>query len=121
MTQGQSYITDLFSIFPSGAICYIQAPDLNNPEILNLMLPTTFEYYKELKLTELNKEKLMAAVVKENIESDFQSIEIRVDDKLLFAGYDGMEYGIISKTLELPVWFIEKYANSEMYSISKEW
>lgn len=121
MTETQSYTIDIFNILPNEASCFIQAPNLEDPEILMLMLPTQFEYYKEIKLTDSNKKKIIEKVTTQNIEEDFQSIEIRHKNQLLFEGYDGMEYGTISKAFKLPIWFIEKYIKSEMCGVSKEW
>jgi len=121
MTETQSYIIDIIRILPNEASCFIQAPNLSNSEILTLMSPTKFEYYKEIKLTEANKKKMIENIMTKNIEEDFQSIEIKYKNQLLFEGYDGMEYGIISKTFELPIWFVDKYIKNDMCSISKEW
>jgi hypothetical protein len=121
MTETQSYTIDLLNILPKEVSCFIQAPNLNNSEILDLMLPTKFEYYKEIKLTESNKKKVIEKIVTENVEEDFQSMEIRYNGQLLFEGYDGMGYGIISKTFKLPVWFIDKYIMNDICSVSKEW
>ena len=82
---------------------------------------TQFEYYKEIKLTESNKLKLAEIIEGLNIEDDFQSLEIRYNNQLLFEGYDGMEYGTISKTYNLPIWFIDKYIKNDMCIVSSEW
>lgn len=55
MTEAQSYIIDIIKIIPNEATCFIQAPNLDDPEILALMQSTDFEYYKQIKLTEQNK------------------------------------------------------------------
>lgn len=121
MTESQSYTIDILKILPNEASCFIQAPNLEDSEILTLMQDTQFEYYKVIKLTDANKKKLIEKVAAQNIIEDFQSLEIRYNNQLLFEGYDSMEYGTISKTVELPIWFIDKYLKREMFTVSKDW
>ncbi len=121
MTVTQSYTIDIIKLVPDDSICYIQAPSNDNSQFLNLMKPSQFEYYLQIVLTPANKELLTKVIANDNVEEYFQSIEIRHNNQLLFEGYDGMEYGTVSKNLKLPVEFIEKYIGEEMYIVSKEW
>jgi hypothetical protein len=90
-------------------------------QFLELMQPTQFEYYKKIVLGEANKKKLLMEIKNHNIEEDFQSIEIRINNQILFEGYDCMEYGMVSKNFEIPLWFINKYIKNDMCSISNDW
>ena len=121
MIKTQIYITDVLNLVPDEALCFIQAPDIEVPDFLHLMAPSSYEYYKQLNLSNANKKLLIELVKKENIQEDFQSIEIKFNDLLLFKGYDGMEYGTISKNLILSDKFVEDYINHDMCIVSNEW
>ncbi len=69
----------------------------------------------------MNKEILNKIIEVENCEKYFQSVEIKINNKLIFEGYDGMVYGTISKDLQLPNSFIKAHKENEMYIVSKEW
>jgi len=121
MTKMQSYSIDILNILPDDTNCFIQAPNLMDLEILKMMQKTEFEYYKLIKLTDSNKKKIIEKIATQNIVQDFQSIEIRDNTYLLFEGYDSMEYGTISKRVQLPNWFVDKYIKGEIYNVSTEW
>ncbi len=80
-----------------------------------------FAYYQQMILSPANKETLVKIIKEEEVEGYFQSMEIRHDGKLYFEGYDGMEYGTISKDINLPENFIRDYINGGMCIVSNEW
>jgi hypothetical protein len=122
MTETQSYIIDVINLVPVNSILFVQAPSIENSGILNLMQPSSFEYYKQILLSQLNKRLLIEIISNENIEVYFQSIEIRFNEQLLFEAYDGMEFGTMSKKLRLTDQFTESYIYSKkMCIVSSEW
>jgi hypothetical protein len=121
MSENQAFCIDIINLVPIGSTCFIQAPNLENSKILNLMTPSKYAYYREIKLTELNKKILIEEILSNNIQEEFQSIEIKVNNKLLFEGYDGMEFGVITNTIVLPNWFVDKHIKTDMCAISEEW
>ncbi|MES2330368.1 MAG: hypothetical protein V4539_12245 [Bacteroidota bacterium] len=121
MTDTQTYFIDIINLVPNNSICFIQAPSLENSSLLNVLTPSPFAYYKQIILTVLNKEILNKIIEVENCEKYFQSVEIKINNKLIFEGYDGMVYGTISKDLQLPNSFIKAHKENEMYIVSKEW
>ena len=48
-------------------------------------------------------------------------MEIWFEDRLLFEGYDNLEYGKISKNISLPKDFISNYVEDETCMISSQW
>ncbi|MDX2045231.1 MAG: hypothetical protein SFU87_00500 [Chitinophagaceae bacterium] len=121
MTESQSYIIDVLNLVPDNSVCYIQAPSIENMEFINLMKESPFEYFKQLALNPENKKILIRLIETENVEDFFHNIEIRYNNQLLFEGYDGMEFGTVSKTLQLPGSFKEKYIRGLMCVVSNEW
>lgn len=121
MTDTQTYFIDIIKLVPDNAVCFIQAPSLDNSQLLGILLPSPFGYYKQITLTPSNKEDLAKIVELENCEEHFQSVEIKFNDKLLFEGYDGMEYGTLSRDLNIPLSFEKAYKYNEMYTVSTEW
>ena len=121
MTETQTYFIDIINLVPDNSVCFIQAPSLENSQLLNLVSASPVEYYKQIILTESNKESLNKIVEVENCEEYFQSVEIKFRGKLLFEGYDGMGYGTISKDLKLPDSFVTAHKNKEIYTVSTEW
>lgn len=118
--NGNSFLIDVLNILPEKVKCFIQAPSLENSVINRLLQKSDFDYFKLLSLTKENKE----VFIREEIETSFsiyiQKIEIRNNEALLFEGFDGCEYGIISKTIFIPEWFNEKYV-SDICMLSNEW
>lgn len=121
MNNIQSLLLDVITILPNEIDCYIQAPSLEDDVILSLMNTTKNDYYKCIKLTGPAKDIFMERIVNFQIEGYFQSIEIRLNEKLLFEGYDGVEFGIISNTIRIPQWFVNKYLKTGMCSTAKDW
>jgi hypothetical protein len=121
MTETQSFLIDILKLIPEGAVCFIQAPSSDNSNLLKLMQPSKFDYYTQVPLTSANKQQLIILVNDEHVEQEFQSIEIRLEDKIRFQAFDGMEIGTISKKLQLPVSFVQNYIRSGMCSVSDSW
>lgn len=122
MTETQSYIIDIIDLVPDNSVCFIQAPSIEKSSALNdLLMPSQFSYYQQVILSQVNKKILVEIIKYEEVEGYFQSMEIRHDGKLYFEGYDGMEYGTISKDINLPDNFIKYYINGEMCIVSNEW
>lgn len=121
MNEDNSLLLDVISILPDGVNCYIQAPSLEDEIVLSLMSSTKHEYYKCIKLEGADKDVFLHRLKNYPIEEYFHSIEIKLDDKLLFEGYDGVEFGTISNTIKVPEWFTDKYFKAEMYNISNKW
>ena len=122
MTETQSYIINVIQLVPENSICFIQAPNIECHSALNnLFMPSEFSYYQQVTLSHANKEAISDIIKDEEVEGYFQSVEIRHDGKLYFEGYDGMEYGTISKDINLPESFIKDYINGGMCIVSNEW
>jgi hypothetical protein len=121
MTQTQSLTIDIIKIVPHDAMCYIQAPSLDLQKVNDLLEPSDFSYYRKLALTELNKNILIDLISDKAIEMYFQCFEIKLQGSRLFIAYDGMEIGILSKSLSIPTWFYDKYLITDICKISEEW
>ena len=121
MTETQSYTIDIIKLVPDNAILFIQAPSNETPDFLQLLEQSPYQYYKQVILSPQNKKALIDLISTQEVQMDFQSIEIRLNNMLLFEGYDGMEYGTISKTVDLTEDFRKNYLKTEMFHVSSEW
>ena len=113
------FFLDIIHLFSAGCDCYLQAPDLDKDLIQDLMDDCTIPYYVKIRLTFENTSKFMDLESHYHISQWIQSIEIRKDEKLLFEGYDSIEYGLFSKNMIIPDWFKNKHV--EDYGISSDW
>lgn len=114
------FFIDLFNILPESVTCFIQAPSLENNIIKNMLQDSEYDYYKLVTINSVNKEKFISQEIETSFSMYIQKIEIKQNNVLLFEGFDGIEFGIISKTVILPDWFKIKYI-SDVCTISKEW
>jgi len=89
--------------------------------MLSMLHPTKFPYYKSVILAGPDRKSFLKQIEVPFILNHFQSVEIKFNDRLLFEGYDGMEYGSISKSILLPQKFINEYINGEYCIVSTEW
>jgi hypothetical protein len=122
MTETQSYAIEVIKLVPNNSLCFIQAPSIELTSALHhLLTPSPYDYYKQIVLTPINKTNLVDIIKKEEVEGYFQSIEIWYGKKLFFQGWDGMEYGHISRDINLPDAFVTNYISTEMCYVSKEW
>jgi hypothetical protein len=64
---------------------------------------------------------LLKKIANTEFQRDIQHILIKHNDILLFEGYHGVEFGIISNKIDLPDTFIAKYVNRDFCTISDEW
>lgn len=101
---------------------YIQCDESDLTENLRqILLPSEYSWGVKIKLRQGYKLILINEIATHNLHMYFASVEARLADVKLFEMYDGCLYGEFSKNLTLPKWFSEKYQNSGVYSISKEW
>src|SRR5690606_4052343 len=118
--EHNNFLVDILSILQHEVECLIQAPSLENSTIQKMKESSKYDYYNVINLTEGNKEEFINEEFTNSIRNYIQNIQIRKGDSLLFEGYDGVEYGIISKHLIIPDWFIKKYV-PDTCTISNEW
>lgn len=121
MTQLENkFFVDILKILPDEIDCFIQAPSLENHFIGRMLRDSDYSYYKLLNLDKTSKDE----IIKQEIETSFamfiQNIKIKVNDILLFEGFDGVEYGTLSREISIPEWFKKKYI-PEVCMISTEW
>lgn len=114
-------LIDVISILPGEIDLQIQAPSLDDEVILKMWDDTEYPYFKGIRLDNTTKELFFNRIKNYPIVSDFQSIEIRHNTKLLFEGFDGVMYGSLSNTILIPNWFKEKYIENEDYFIADNW
>lgn len=115
------FLINVFKILPEEIDCYIQAPSLEDVIILNMMSETEYGYYKLIKINNLNKEMFINHLTAHPIIQYFQSIELKNNNETLFQAFDGVEIGILSKYIEIPEWFNEKYIKNGECIISQDW
>lgn len=104
-----SFLIDILNILPKKVECFIQSPSLENAIIQEMFQSTDFDYYKVIYLDETNKDIFIRQELETSFSMYIQSIEIKEKGEVLFKGYDGVEYGTISKKIFIPEWFREKY------------
>lgn len=121
MDYSEYLLIDILNILPQEVDCYIQAPSLEDTFILSLMRESNFPYYKHLPLNNINRRKIIEYIQNHPIAEYFQSIEIRYNGKLLFEAHDGVEFGILSKSVTIPNWFTERHIKTETCLISSDW
>jgi hypothetical protein len=114
-------LIDVLDILPPVVECYIQSPDLEDEIIQKMMKETAFPYYKLITVNSLNRAKLIDRIKGHNINVYFQNIQIKNNGNLLFEGYDGIEFGIISKSISIPLWFKGEYILNGLCMVSDEW
>lgn len=121
MNDNITFFIDTLNILPLNTECLIQAPSLDNIFFLSLMSETDYNYYKSIHLDNEHKMEIINILKKYPIIDYFQKIEIRDNKSLLFEGFDGLDFGIFSKNINIPDWFRNKYSQDEMYIISSDW
>jgi hypothetical protein len=121
MTKARnSFLIDVLSIFPENTVCFIQAPSIENAIIERILESSEYDYYKQVHLTNENKLIFIEQELKNALGIYIQNIQIKQNEKLLFEGFDKVEYGILSSGLNIPKWFKDKYIPS-ICIISDEW
>lgn len=118
MTEEQKFALDIIRIIPIGSVIRIQAPSLDDPEFLKLF-SNQASYYRQIKLSNDNKDAILSLIQKKFIVDSFHSVEVTFDDELLFEGHDGMEVGSLSRHLEISEELKMKYRDKLF--ISTDW
>jgi hypothetical protein len=121
MTDSQSFTIDTLKIVPDDSVCHIQAPSLEVAQILEVLEPSDFQFYKQIKLTQSNKKLLIKLITSYDIVTYFHQLEIKQNNLRIFIAHDGMEIGEISKSIFIPDWFRIKYINTDICIVSQEW
>ncbi len=115
-----SFLVDILNILPEKIECFIQAPSLENTVIKGMLQDSDYDYYKLLQLDKTSRNKFIKQALETSFEMYIQNIEIKENGVLLFEGFDGVEYGTISKKILIPEWFKEKYI-PDTCMVSSEW
>lgn len=115
-----SFLIDVLIILPEKVECFIQAPSLENLVIKGMLKKADFDYFEVLMFNEESKEKFVRQEIETSFSVYIQKIEIKENGDLLFEGFDGCEYGKISKKIIIPEWFKEKYI-PDTCIVSNEW
>ncbi len=123
MDNNESFFVDVLKIVPSDIDCYISTSNKIDDDIVTGMLNNveSQDFDNFISLNENNITVFMERLQMSLIVEYFDCLEIRQNTKLLFRGYDGVESGTISNTIEVPNWFKEKYKLNWDYSISSDW
>jgi hypothetical protein len=121
MDETQKYFIDVLKIVPTNSFIYIQSPHNEILSVLNSMKPRKDGVYTVVQLTNQNRDLLIEATKEKHIQDFIHSLEIRFEDKLIFEGWDGMDYGEISKTIPLTQEFMKNYIEGQMCIISSSW
>ena len=120
MEKGKDFFVDLLNILPINIDCFIQAPSLDDLIIEKMLVDSKYAYYKLLQMDSKKKEIFINHQIETSFGMYIQSIEIKEKEYLLFEGYDGVEFGIISNKVHIPDWFLKLYV-PEICSISPNW
>ena len=104
MEQNENnFLTDVLNILPEKIECFIQAPSLENSVIKEMLQKSDLDYFELLNLNKTSKEIFVRQEMETSFSVYIQKIEIRENGLLLFEGFDGCEYGMISKTLVITI------------------
>lgn len=114
------FLVDLMKILPEKIECLIQAPSLDNKIIQEMFQNSDYDYYELLELDDVRKKIFIDQALKTSFGVYIQKIEIKENGILLFEGFDGIEYGMISNKVSVPQWFIERYI-PDICVISTKW
>jgi len=118
--EHNEFLINVLNILPDDIDCLIQAPCLENSIIQNMMLDSEYDYYKLIRFDREKKTNFINQEINNLIGNYIQNIQIKKGVDLLFEGFDGVEYGTLSKLLIIPDWFKEKYV-PDICMISNEW
>jgi len=118
--EHNNLLIDVLNILPDEVECLIQAPSLENSTIQNMMLDSEFDYYKSIFFDKERKTDFINQEITNSIGNYIQNMQIRKGVGLLFEGFDGVEYGTLSKLVIIPDWFKEKYV-PDICMISNDW
>lgn len=114
------FFIDLLKIFPDDITCYIQAPSLENAVIKDLLKDSDYDQNKYLQFDKSIKN----IIIRQEIETSFSKylnrMQIRINGILVFEGFDGIEYGVISQKVNIPKWFADLYV-PDTCMISSKW
>ncbi len=117
------FFLDVIEILPSNIDCFISSSsDIEDKDFLILTDEISKgDFDKYININDSNRKILNDILKKETIVEYFYCVEILKDSSLLFRGYDGIESGTFSKTVNIPNWFKEKYKEDWVYSVSTNW
>ena len=121
MREELEFIIDTIEIVPNNSICHVQAPNIKNADFHELCEKSKYNWAQQIVLNSQNKEKFKNLLLRSEIEGQFHNIIIEKDEEKIFEGFDGMEIGEVSKTLNLPNWYLDKYIKTKYCNIAKNW
>jgi len=120
MREELEFMIDTIEIVPDNSICYIQAPSVDNSNFLELFTKSKYNWARQVVLSSENKQKIKKLLLSSELENQFQNVTIEKEEEKIFEGFDGMEIGTISKKLNLPNWYVEKYVETKYCAFAEE-
>lgn len=121
MREELEFLIDTIEIVPNNSICHVQAPNIKNTDFHELCEKSKYNWAQQIVLNSENKEKFKNLLLRSEIEGQFHNIIIEEEEVKIFEGFDGMEIGEVSKTLNLPNWYLDKYIKTKYCNIAKNW
>lgn len=122
ITENQQFFLDIIKLVPfEKSVLLLQAPYEEILPVIEKIRYRNDGIHDYIKLNAANREILLFEIIHNSIDEYIQSLDILVDGKKIFEGYDGMEYGLISKDVQLSPEFKEKYIDGNMCGVSREW
>ena len=123
MDESQQFFLETLKVIPikESTILLVQAP---YEELLSIFEKISFKndgIYQHIVLNKENIKSLLYEIIYNEFSGYIQSLEILVDGRKIFEGYDGMEYGEFSKNFKLPEDFEKRYIEKDMCLFSDEW
>lgn len=122
LEESQQLFIDILESMPPDVRLFIQSP---HEEVLSMI--ENMPHKKEGAFYVINlsndsiKQSLSQAVLEDEIEQFMQNVEVRTSSNaVIFKGYDGMEYGEITNTMELPD-NLQKHVVSETLIVARDW
>jgi hypothetical protein len=121
MDDSKKYLKDVLLLMPKEAVLYIYTTDDDFAAKIDALSFEVSGMDFKIDLAQNDLGQILEIIDKEDLPDYIQQCEIKLGDKILFKGYDSMEFGEISNTFVLPEIFRTNYLNNDLCQLAPSW
>jgi hypothetical protein len=114
------FFKTIINIMPTNSECFIQSPHREFVDAIKMGEYEIANLYIQISLSEKNRQ-VLTQIANHDIQDYIQYFKIISAEGLLFEGFDGFEFGLVSRQLSHLRPVLQKFIDLEYCAFASDW